>query len=757
MRYQLLKTSPYLGGQVRWDIPIDYKYSDGEYSTRMDELHIVPLDDSIVFNEGNDWKTFNYSHLENIKHLYEQISGSFFSASGEWSGTNWLYNAGDILDPFSHTYNMGVRHARFKRYGKQFSCLCPIWISEETDVSKLQFEISIKVVGEERDHIVRRRIALSKKIQDYLGEYLNKSARYVEPDPVKYPNPEDAPYMGVNDDLLSIKFDPDYASVTGVRIDSAKYAVCDISYMIPGLLDRELPMMEFDNMLVSKFRESKMIAQQLINLNFFFNMDDISYGLSQELLGQNITLEIRVLYDGQYLELRDFYTNYSDIPVFNTSSAQYETSHNALDYMGDNKIIDYIYTNKFTQPIFHWSMVENPEYIYNFYDGFSPIFEDNGSLCRVSGRYYDQADIAQDIHTPYNNAAYWCKTYDLTGYTPAAESTVISEIKENYKTMASPLIISKETQIAYLNNNRYVWNPGVDLEQAMDQLIGDNQLYLCVLIWDNPTSPSQQPSYELYHDEHCPENLYILITNSKFWSTLRKWANEDINGEDVTKITLLSSILDYLSSKWIPPYKIPFRKTTVTEIVKPFSGYHPQELEMYKLNLYDNYILRYTGALCPRFISPNDEIFKNKSFYYKQWGNINDTNVQEYNKLIKTGEPANYPSIDYYSLIPIDDTLDIPEWYSENWPWEVIWKSKGNIYILPEKYNITIEVDVNSITDDMMWNYLYEYFDHIGIQTTDSLWMKHKLKNLYNMSYVFDYLDEYTVDRVIYNITFELQ
>ena len=44
------------------------------------ELHIVPLDDNISFNEGNSRETFRYTHLENIKHLFGEIGDAFYSA-----------------------------------------------------------------------------------------------------------------------------------------------------------------------------------------------------------------------------------------------------------------------------------------------------------------------------------------------------------------------------------------------------------------------------------------------------------------------------------------------------------------------------------------------------------------------------------------------------------------------------------------------------------------------------------------------------
>ena len=92
MKYQLLKTSPYLGGQIRWDIPLHYHYENSVHNIDTPELHIVPLDDSIPYvdTKKNADETFNYTHLENIKQLATQIGGSMYSSEGEWSGVHWL-------------------------------------------------------------------------------------------------------------------------------------------------------------------------------------------------------------------------------------------------------------------------------------------------------------------------------------------------------------------------------------------------------------------------------------------------------------------------------------------------------------------------------------------------------------------------------------------------------------------------------------------------------------------------------------------
>ena len=791
MRYQLVKTSPYLGGQIRWDIPICYHYDNGVHIMDTPELHIVPLDDNIVFNEGNSRETFKYTHLENIKNLFREIGDAFYSAEGEWNGNHWLYNNGDIVDPYSHIYNMGARRARFTRYDKQFSYLCPLWISEKTDPSRFEFEFSIKVSGEERDHIVRRVLRLSDSICNYMAEYLNKSARYRTPDP----SAPDPGYQGVNDDLLSIKFDPSYAFITGVEVDKGRYATNDISYMINDLLHREIPMMEFDNMLLSKFRESNMVAQQLINLNFLFNMEDISYVLKESLLGKHITVALRVKYDGDYLPLKDLYTNYTRIPVYRVDRSAISHSKNVCDYLGDDKIIDYMYTNKFTQPIFHWAMVENPTYIYNFYDGFAPVFKDDDEFYRVEGRYYDQADISQENHNVYNSAASWCKVIDCKGLTGDTIMEHIDTVFRDPEHNASHLFMNFDTNVAYLNNNMYDLSK-LDLE--LYNIKGMPPVYIYSMIKD----PGHISCSDIHTDGNLNASMILNVTDDKIiirfecdnitYSTYMRYATlmqstlerdsqsvyTIITEESVTRRfgiytsdgnlpnpgdehQIIKFLVD-LFSTWIPPYRISFSRGTITDNVRSFGKYHPEECNMYKNNTHRGYVLRYTGRLCPFFVDPTDENYKNKAYRYKQWSNISSKDVQKYNDFLKTGMLPEYPSVGYYSFEEEDDNITRPTWYIENnWPWDIVWKNDGYVYILPEQY--TTFTDPTSVIpydekneELLMWELLYKHISDIGIPT-DSVWIKHKLKELYTVAYDFDYANETDVEHMIYRVQFKLR
>jgi len=758
MRYQLMHTSPYLGGQIRWDIPLYYHYTDGEHHMDTPEVHIVPLNDDITYNEASDRVCLEHSHLDNIKCLYDTIGDDMYSAVGEYTGMHWIYNSGHLVDPYSHMFMMGARRMRYQRYNKQFSFLCPLWISEETDPTKLLFELSVRIKGKERDHIALCAFPLSDALCHYMKEYLYKSSRYAEPDPTG----ADPGYQGVSSELFNIKFDPDQAYISGVEVNTGRYAVHDVSYIIPTLLSRQVPMMEFDNMLLANFKENRMIAQQLINLNFVFGPEDISFILNEKLEGAVVGFTIRTYYDGVELPLKDLYTNYTDIPIFRSDLNQLSNSGNVCDYIGDNKIIDYVYTNKFTQPIFHWSMVENPGYVYNFYDGFAPAFMDTtGQLYRIEGRYYDQADISQTEVTPYNNGSYWCRFTDITGL---SAGNIIALIDNNLN-FYSRLIINMDTRIIYLNNNRY--DASRIPEQILNDLIGmldGKDLYIGSFLVDTTV-------YSGAHDREVVYDDMVLVqfyNDTRQDTSLRYYASALTNDPSASDRNTILDFLRALPDAWIPPYRINFIASTTVSTVPPVSDKHPTEYNMYKDNTYRGYVLRYTGQLCPLFIDPDDDTFYNHPYRYIQWSDITDTNVQEYSTLLKTGYNPTYPSIGYYAF-DVDDPVETdsiirPQWYtSSGWEGDVVWKNDSSIMVFPERWVVSVDnydISQNGMPNEetLFWGALYNHIQEIrGISGQPSQWYKRWLKELYEVSYRYTYPDDHNVNIISYRAIFTLR
>ena len=121
-----------------------------------------------------------------------------------------------------------------------------------------------------------------------------------------------------------------------------------------------------------------------------------------------------------------------------------------------------------------------------------------------------------------------------------------------------------------------------------------------------------------------------------------------------------------------------------------------------------------------------------------------------------------YPSINYYSFDNEIDTITRPEWYEKNkWPWDITWKNDGHVYILPEQYLVTMEprpaIPYNEKNEELeMWELLYNHITSLGIPVT-STWMKHKMKELYKISYNFDYANDTDINNIVYHVRFDLR
>jgi hypothetical protein len=111
------------------------------------------------------------------------------------------------------------------------------------------------------------------------------------------------------------------------------------------------------------------------------------------------------------LDFKDFFTNHEYINRLQLGEHRTETEKeiNCLDYLQDNKCIDFIDKNKISPQICHWSLLDDSEYVFQLYDGFAPIYVDEkGNITKTSHKYYNMPDVWSTINTNYNNSYGWC-------------------------------------------------------------------------------------------------------------------------------------------------------------------------------------------------------------------------------------------------------------------------------------------------------------------------------------------------------------
>ena len=773
MLYQLAKTSPALSGQVRWDICLKY----GETSPIVDSLHIVPLSDNIIYNESNSRNTYNYSHAENVSRLYKMTSDLFYAPVRNINMDDMIYNFGYTIDPFDRSYDMGMKRMRYKRYNRQFSFLCPVWISEQIDYSKLEFYITVQNSKRHHDGPIttpyKTKLKLSEQMIDYITQYMNSSI------------PSDA----TSDDLINICFDPVNVYITGLQVNASKITTKDVTPILNNLIDRERPVMEFDNMILRLFEQYKIIAHQLINFNLVFDIDDIcpEY-VANRLHSEDVNVIIEVAYDGNIFDLKDLYSNYTYIPTYAIRDkvnnkwvySDYTPNENVLSYLKDHLSKELSHTNKTVQSIFHWSLLENPEFIYNMYNGFSPIYNDGDGTYRIIGRYYDQANIGVSNASILDNNLNWCKHYSL------------SPRDSNYEIVDALTLPGTDKLTKFKLKHGVIWI-GSDKYIIPDDAVIPNESYgLCNITYNNV---SQIPSgcvsiadgqlYIYKADTSTSTNIAFLsdtsdnLTLANIYNILLNDQTVDIPEEVKDLITEVKDLITILYNNWQAPYKIDFYKSIQPSLVQ-FDNKYAQVVNYGKIdNSFHTYVYRYTGKIIPCFIDMNDDIRYNYDFYYKQYSNTEDEFTKEYIRLLTDGYKAEYLEMigndiyenSFYPYITCKRSVDYPEWYDDNnWNGDISWLNDNSFWILPTSISIISKIPnykqySNEEIDDIIYNNFIKYFKNEQdsvikdiLNSEEVEWMKRWLRKRYTIeSQTFEYESKYNIDDIKFDTKFSLK
>jgi hypothetical protein len=387
MIYQLAKTSPLITGQVKINMIMN--------GNKVVDIQYVPLSNYIPFAYNNPIDVLNYTHGENVKSLYKKISGQFFKdVQNPKLSVKQLHRYDTLRDETrDFTYEMGMKRMEYQRYNKQFEFFCPFWCDDTTDFDKLKFVISIKNVLPNNPE--KERIVFSKVIEfdDKIKQYLKNI----------YPS---LGLQGKNSEILYINFNEMQSHIKGLNVSNGNVQTVDTSYVVNNLLMRERPVLETDNMLVSLFGSNKIISTQFFNFSFVFNIEDLlPINFMKSFISERINIYVDMYLEdneekikNNKIEVKDLYTNYEFIPKYDIYTSKYsnkkDDKHNVLSYLSDNKCIELINKNKIIQSTFHWVLQNNTSSIFNLYNGFAPLNNDEEKCTAISN---DATDMFTDI------------------------------------------------------------------------------------------------------------------------------------------------------------------------------------------------------------------------------------------------------------------------------------------------------------------------------------------------------------------------
>lgn len=730
MIYQLLRTSAFLTGQIRHDLIVN--------DDTVENIVLTPVSDAIAFNENEVRPLLNYSHLDNIRYMYKLLGDGFFSNPEKFSGNKYLYNDGLEMDTHDNTYISGLKRLRYRRYNKQYSFMIPMWISECIDFEKLKFHI--KLTGYDSSFInIEKYVSLSPEIAKYYNEY----------------------FTTTNDDVINFKMDTNEVFISGVDVEGGKATTKDVSYMLTNILKIERPLMEADYLFLSLFKDNLIISKQMINFNLVFDILDLTtLEIIESLIGRPLNITVDVIYDGVIVAKKDLYTNYTHIPATKLEDNKISfIAENVLEYMSDNNNIDFVYKNKLTQPVFHWALLENPEFSYNLYDGYAPNVLIDGEYHRIQGQYFNQGDLTNEKYNIYDNNLCWCRYDDYTQLSDYILKIQIEEDDSNDIYTSIPLA----GDITWFNNNKYdITNIDRNIASMKVRIIKirDNHNVRFESEFANIVSADALQVYA-YVGEDIP--TFIILSADPDKLTIGYLKNVQCSDSDWE--TIWRTFTQVLNG-YIKPYKIIFKNTVIPTPVERVEGYdNLKEIEYYKVDdNYMSYVYRYFGKLIPHFIDIDDQFLKNITFYYEQWYDVHAPHIKAYNTLLLNGYLPNYPSLSigdghsFYALLSEDfDATKHGDSY-DGWEWEIPHAFDNKVYTFPVVCDFSVRVDnYRSLSDDEIENIIYSEFAKLfqAKQFNDN--QIRYIRNLYDLTTTFDYASIDNVNDIIYNVKISLK
>ena len=769
MILQLAKTSPYLTGQFKLDIELFYR--DGEI--RSGDCHVSPLSDSLGETDSSDVPFFNCKLSDHIKRLRTRLGDLFYSDSPSLTSEKILYGNNQVSgelkwqDTYDHTYQSGVSRMRYEKYGKQFQLLCPVWVDRADDLLSTEFIFKIKAFDSDVE-TAESAFSFSGDLRKVLQEYLT----------------------GISPDLLNINLDREEVNIKGLEASTGTVITKDVSYYLDKLLDRERPVIETDSMLCQLLPSNDMIARQVINLNFCFNMTDIMpeyFASAMQMHQWTVWCDMRKLISTEKVHSAsdpyrkipfcDLYTNYWHIPSYAGDSANghFDDSKNALDYLEDHRCVDYIMVNKVTQPIFHWALLENPDYLYNYYNGFSPVtIDQDGRDSLAQGLFFGQPNPYQKEYKVGTNTLNWCKIHDLR-----TSQNVLADTENLYSSMGDSAFSRFEAKMNGVN-----WSMGMkfsesdvyypptyvniiyvneeDIEDIYSNVyMGSMQSYdpNKALVLMHTTSPYIFAS--LLVDPSFPKALDAL----SLWNVLHGNFIDALCATDASDIHDLIDSINGIFKCYVYPWTIEFNKSLFGQRVESPSS-DSKELRYYKSDLnHSSKVYRYTGSLIPMTIDFNDSEKYNWDFFYKKIDSnfLSTEEGKKYNSFLKTGYSQVYPSIDYF---PLDAKKAAYSPDPERYPlgFEVKWCKNGRIYNLPETVVVTdTPINGQKANDDYFYSLLLTELSKRLAQCGSSaasgfpLAFGPQIRKAYSYKADWDYESETDINSMSAVVTFKLR
>ena len=732
--YQLHRTNLLLGGQMKWDLIID----SAQNTLYVSDFHLTPISNNVSHTYKLDEYLLKNTHQDNVKAYYNANKGTFYA---EGLDADFSHSWPVIADTngvlYSKTYDAGCKRTKlYDTYKKQFELFCPLWLEHIT--GDISFTISILSTNANTVLASNTLILASNEINKYHDTFIQYFNNYVCA----------CGLDAGSDDVLNISFKNNAATITGLNASNGIFETINCDTLVDNIIARERSVMETDNIIISTFADNSMICKQLFNFNLCFDIDDIISGsIANMLKGEPVLVSVTVKIGDDTLEQRDFYTEYEFINKDISARSTYNTTHNVLEYLHDYECVDLVDKNKFCQPICHWSLCDNNEYIFNVYDGYSGLYVDinhdtNETTIYENEHQYGMApNLVIKKHDKNQNPTGWISSFQTTLW-----SDVYKYIKNPAKYRTHATRIGKD---AFINNVRYNYVPqfenGAEL-YVMGIAITDKLLASITSAIDCYDLTDEHNIYAIYNEEF---KLVIFLTNNYDYLTFGHFLDilSQINEQLSSDVTIDAILLELykMMKSYVEPTIVTFNQS-VQYCAADSPDIHTSEIEYIKTNEF-NYVTRYDGKVKPTFTDRLNTI------YYKELLTEDVLKTSAYSKYNNLGFEPLYPSIGYCAIKKLNEWSRDTHFATTDK--EYSWFNNSRcLILLPELKFTYVNSPVDGVYKPLDTIVLDLIADTYGI--TDMATVNY-IKNLYTYSNNWEYYSDTNISDYVYQITMKLK
>lgn len=603
MFYSLTKTNPRLTG----NITINSTLKNDNGSLKIDKIFINSLDN---FNYEKMIINPSSSYIYDISKYYKKNSGNFYDIQIPNKIKNNYARITSREEINWNDVNMcGVKRISNISNNKTFRLFTPVWCDNIDDFPD-QLKLIIKSTSDNSNILFEKNIIFDKN--DPYFKYIYNS------------------FEGVDRNILNIDFNNKQTIISGISLDGGRIQksykdLCNI------LLNKETLIIENNNSIVESYEKNNMVISQLINLTWDFDIIDLDWWNIDKYFFQDIYIDFEFIKNDKIIKKKSLDFNHDEFYTIE----DIDKKNNIINYLKDNKYINYKYLNKINQNINKWSIRDVNEYIFNLYDGFSLI--DKYKYTKT-GYYFKTPNIYSQIPDK-----------DIYNIHYAKFENVMNSADNQYS--ISSIIHSEVPQnnICFFNGIKYDWNNKHKFTNTISKFgifIFNVPKYI---FSDIPNNYDEGIKYKLYNKDGN-YFLQFFISDNKIIGMdelyKSKYANSLTFINMIHKLIAISNDTLYENLKYIFDGFIKYKtiKLPVTLRYKPLDNIKlitsKQIDEVDYINEDESIILyRYDGYLYPTFCDTDTTYFKL----------LYDNNFYETYKNNQNVKPI-YESVDYFTI-----------------------------------------------------------------------------------------------------------